>query len=127
MPIVFIWITISIFVSLFRLKDFKVLFAQTKIPGVNEGSYDYQFCTSFEYLKSKDVDAAIFVSGVYASQMQEEKIAIPPTYFEIRNFLEADLDIFITYCKGDIVQQILKYADYMSFYNLECYNARQVP
>ena len=44
-----------------------------------------------------------------------------PTYFEVRNFLEPDLDIFITYRKGDIVQQIIKYADFMAFYNMECY------
>lgn len=72
----------------------------------------------FEKAKSADIRGHW---GLILLQMQEEKIAIPPTYFEIRNFLEADLDIFITYCKGDIVQQILKYADYMSFYNLECY------
>ena len=53
----------------FRDKEFKVLLAQTKIPGVNDGAYDYQFCTCFDYLKSQEIDAYIFVSGVYASQM----------------------------------------------------------
>ena len=76
----------------FRDKDFKVLFAQTKIPGVNEGSYDYQFCTSFEYLKSKEVDAAIFVSGVYASQMQEEKIRELMKAYEPRPVVSIALD-----------------------------------
>ena len=59
--------------------------------------------------------------GLFLLQMIDEKISIAPTYFEVRNFLEIDLDIFITYCKGDIVQQIVKFADYMAFYNLECY------
>ena len=59
--------------------------------------------------------------GLMLLQMLDEKISMTPTYFEIRNFLEIDLDIFITYCKGDIVQQIIKYSDFMAFYNLECY------
>lgn len=59
--------------------------------------------------------------GLLLLQMQEEKISMSPTYFEVRNFLETDLDIFITYRKGEIVQQIIKYSDFMAFYNMECY------
>lgn len=59
--------------------------------------------------------------GLFLLQMVEQNISMHPTYFEIRNFLELDLDIFITYFKGDIVQQIINYSDYMAFYNPECY------
>lgn len=59
--------------------------------------------------------------GLLLLQILGEKISMAPTYFEVRNFLEIDLDIFITYHKGDIVQQIINYADFMAFYNLECY------
>ena len=42
-----------------------------------------------------------------------------PTYFEIRNFLEIDLNILITYCQGTFVEKIIRYADYMYTINPE--------
>lgn len=42
-----------------------------------------------------------------------------PTYFQLRNFLEIDLDILITYCKGDYVEKIVRYADFMYTINPE--------
>lgn len=42
-----------------------------------------------------------------------------PTYFELRNFLEIDLNILITYCKGDYVEKIIRYADFMYTINPE--------
>ncbi len=42
-----------------------------------------------------------------------------PTYFELRNFLEIDLNILITYCKGDYVEKIVRYADFMFTINPE--------
>lgn len=44
-----------------------------------------------------------------------------PTYFELRNFLEIDLNILITYCKGDYVEKIVRYADFMFTINPEVY------
>ena len=44
-----------------------------------------------------------------------------PTYFEIRNFLEIDLNILIMYCKGDYVEKIVRYADFMFTINPEVY------
>ena len=41
----------------FRDKDAKVVIIQTRIPGINTGAFDYQFCTGFEYAKSKQFDA----------------------------------------------------------------------
>lgn len=72
----------------------------------------------FETAREKDIRGHW---GLFVLQMIEGDISMPPTYFEIRNFLELDLDIFMTYCKGDIVQQIINYSDYMEFYNPECY------
>jgi tetratricopeptide (TPR) repeat protein len=59
--------------------------------------------------------------GQLLIQMITGKISMVPTYFEVRNFLEADLDIFITYCKGDYVEKIIRYCDFLAVYNLECY------
>ena len=42
-----------------------------------------------------------------------------PSYFEIRNFLEIDLDILINWYKGDYVEKIVRYADYMFTINPE--------
>ncbi len=43
----------------FRGKEAKVVIIQTRIPGVNQGAFDYQYCTGFEYAKAKEVDAVI--------------------------------------------------------------------
>ncbi len=59
--------------------------------------------------------------GLILLQMLSGDIVTPPTYFEIRNFLEVDLSILLTYCQGNYVEKILKNADYMAMYNLECY------
>lgn len=44
-----------------------------------------------------------------------------PTYFELRNFLEIDLNLLIMYCKGDYVEKIIRYADFMYTINPEVY------
>lgn len=59
--------------------------------------------------------------GLFLLQLLTGEISKPPTYFEVRNFLEIDLNILILYCKGDYVEKIIRYADYMAFYNPECY------
>lgn len=59
--------------------------------------------------------------GVFLLQMITGEIKSSPTYFQIRNFLELDLNILLLYCKGDYVESIIKYADYMAYYNPECY------
>ena len=42
-----------------------------------------------------------------------------PTYFELRNFLEIDLNLLIKYCKGTYVENIIRYSDYMFTINPE--------
>lgn len=59
--------------------------------------------------------------GLFLLQMITGEIKSSPTYFQIRNFLELDLNILLLYCKGDYVESIIKYADYMAYYNPECY------
>ena len=59
--------------------------------------------------------------GLILLQMIKGDILTFPTYFQIRNFLELDLSILILYCKGDYVEKIIRYADFMAYYNPECY------
>ena len=106
-----------------RLKGCRAYFEENNYN--IEAGYCYMVLDNFAKAKEQFEKAKITDLrghwGLLLLQMQDEKISMSPTYFEIRNFLETDLDIFITYCKGDIVQQIIKYADFMAFYNLECY------
>jgi tetratricopeptide (TPR) repeat protein len=59
--------------------------------------------------------------GLFLIQLIKGDIKGSPTYFEVRNFLEIDINIFITYCKGTLIEKIIRYADFMSYYNPECY------
>ena len=59
--------------------------------------------------------------GLILLQMIKGDILTFPTYFQIRNFLELDLSILILYCKGEYVEKIIRYADFMAYYNTECY------
>ena len=72
----------------------------------------------FEKNKDNDIRAHW---GLMIVQMITGQISMVPTYFEVRNFLEIDLDIFMTYCKGDFVEKIVRYCDFLAVYNLECY------
>ena len=59
--------------------------------------------------------------GLFLLQLIKDDIKSFPTYFQVRNFLELDLSIFILYCKEKYVEKIIRYADFMAFYNPECY------
>lgn len=59
--------------------------------------------------------------GLILLQMIKGDILTFPTYFQIRNFLELDLSILILYYKGEYVEKIIRYADFMAYYNPECY------
>lgn len=76
----------------FRGKEVKVVIIQTRIPGINTGTFDYQYCTGFEYAKSKEFDAIICVSGVYASQMSETRLREMLQAFEPRPVISIALD-----------------------------------
>jgi len=72
----------------------------------------------FEKISKEDIRAHW---GLFLLQLLTGEISRQPTYFEVRNFLEIDLNILILYCKGDYVERIIRYADFMAFYNPECY------
>lgn len=59
--------------------------------------------------------------GLFLLQLIKDNICSFPTYFQVRNFLELDLNLFILYCKEKYVEKIIKYADFMAYYNPECY------
>lgn len=53
----------------FEGKDVRLLISHTRFPHSTVSSFDYQYWTSFEYLKAKDIDGYIIVSGLYVSSM----------------------------------------------------------
>lgn len=53
--------------------------------------------------------------------MIQDSVKTGPTYFQIRNFLEIDLNLLMLYCKGEYIEKIIKYADFMAYYNPESY------
>lgn len=70
----------------------------------------------FSTLKESDVRAqwALFMISLIEGDVREY-----PTYFQLRNFLEIDLNILITHYKGDYVEKIIRYADFMFNINPE--------
>lgn len=72
----------------------------------------------FSSLREKDVRAnwAYLMTCFIEGTINEY-----PTYFELRNFLEIDLNILISYYKGDYVENILRYSDFMFTINPETY------
>lgn len=73
---------------------------------------------SFQHIKDYD-DRACW--GLFLLQMIQGDIKSFPTYFQVRNFLELDLNILILYCKGDYIENIIRYADFLAYYNPEGY------
>ena len=61
--------------------------------------------------------------GLVMLEFIKGEVSRYPTYFELRNFLETDLNILIMYCKGDYVEKIVRYADFMFTINPEVYKS----
>ncbi len=57
--------------------------------------------------------------GLFMISLIEGVIYEYPSYFELRNFLEIDLNILINSFKGDYVENIVRYADFMFTINPE--------
>lgn len=72
----------------------------------------------FELKKDEDIRAHW---GAFLISLIKNDIREYPSYFELRNFLEIDLDILISYYKGDYVENILRYADFLFNINPEVY------
>ena len=72
----------------------------------------------FEQLENEDTRAHW---GLVMLDFLKGTVSEYPTYFELRNFLEIDLNILIMYCKGDYVERVVRYADFMFTINPEVY------
>ena len=59
--------------------------------------------------------------GCILSTLLLNELTPHPTYFEIRNYLEVDLNLLINYHKGDYVEEILNYTDIFATINPESY------
>ncbi len=70
----------------------------------------------FNAIKGNDIRAhwASFMISMIEANIKEY-----PSYFELRNFLEIDLNILLHYFKGDYVEKIVRYADFMFTINPE--------
>lgn len=71
--------------------------------------------------KSVDENNPRATWGLFLLQLIRGNIKSSPTYFQVRNFLELDLNILLLYCKGDYVEKIIKYSDFLAYYNPESY------
>lgn len=106
-----------------RIKGCKVYFENNNYP--LETAYCCLMLDKTDEAKKffeqvKDIDSRA-CWGLFLLQMIKKNIKSSPTYFQVRNFLEIDLNLLLLYCKGDYVESIIKYADYMAYYNPECY------
>lgn len=106
-----------------RLKGCRVFFEENKF--YVEAGYCYIVLDKLEKAQemfnlAKDYDVRA-KWGLLLIQMIKDDIRSFPTYFQVRNFLELDLNILILYCKGNYVEKIIRYADFMAYYNPECY------
>ena len=70
----------------------------------------------FNAIKDSDIRAhwAAFMISMIEADIREY-----PSYFELRNFLEIDLNILINYFKGEYVEKIVRYADFLFTINPE--------
>lgn len=73
---------------------------------------------AFSQIKDSDVRAkwALFMISLIEGNIKEY-----PTYLQLRNFLEIDLNLLIHYFKGDYVEKIIRYCDFMFTINPEVY------
>jgi len=72
----------------------------------------------FEAIKDENIRASW---ALFMISMIEGKIKEYPSYFVLRNFLEIDLNILIHYYKGNYVENIIRYSDFMFNINPEVY------
>ncbi len=73
---------------------------------------------NFYLIKEQDIRASW---ALFMISLIEGNISEYPTYFQLRNFLEIDLSILISYFKGEYVEKIIRYADFMFTINPEVY------
>lgn len=59
--------------------------------------------------------------GLFMANLFSDRPADYPSYFELRNFLEIDLNILINAGKGEYVEKLVSYADFFYTINPEVY------
>ncbi len=77
--------------------------------------------SAFEIFKSIKNQEPRARWGCILCGMLLEKLTPYPTYFELRNFLEIDINLLINYEKGEYVDEIINYANVFSSVNPETY------
>lgn len=70
----------------------------------------------FISVKDSDIRASW---ALFMISLIEGNVIEYPSYFELRNFLEIDLNILIKHFKGNYVENIIRYADFMFTINPE--------
>lgn len=112
------------------LKGAKTFFAK------NGYTLEYAYCKLLEddlkgakqlFSKLKDTDNRALwgykIVKILQKKFTEEEINYDdmPTFFQLRNFLEVDLNLFMTYNKGNYVEILCAYSDIFASINLEAY------
>lgn len=118
---------------IFTYNTAKKNFFETKIQGckkffeTNKYTLEQAYCEIiydnltkaeelFNQIKDKDLRAHW---GLIVINFLRGNVIDYPSYFEIRAFLELDLNILMLYGKGDYVEKIVRYADFMFMINPE--------
>ena len=57
--------------------------------------------------------------GVFLCGLIDKKVSTYPSYFQLRNFLEIDSNFLMKYYKGEYVENIIKYSDWLCTINPE--------
>lgn len=74
--------------------------------------------TEFSRIKNKDMRADWALKII---QIIENDVKETPSYFQIRNFLEIDLNLLLQAGKADYIEEIINCADLFYSVNPECY------
>ena len=59
--------------------------------------------------------------GYFIASLVEGKVEGYPSYLELRNFYEVDLQLFFTYYLGEFIEEICKYSDWLFSINPEIF------
>lgn len=113
-----------------NLKEAKSFFAK------NGYTLEYAYCKLLEedlkgakqlFSKMKDIDNRAMWGYKIVSILQKKYTTQEvnydemPTFFQLRNFLEVDLNLLMKYNKGNYVEILCAYSDIFASINAECY------
>lgn len=68
-----------------------------------------------------EIDRRAHWGQILVDVMTKDNLTAMPTFLEIKNFLEVDVNILLTYFKGNYVERIMRYADFFARLNIESY------